>query len=969
MKSFLEYVAHDIISRHGNNLSKVAVVFPNKRASIFMNEHLAAFSEKPVWSPSYITISDLFRRHSDYTVPDQIKLICDLHKCFVECSGVDESLDHFYGWGQLMLADFDDIDKNMADANQVFANMKDIHEYDDIDYLTDEQKVILKRFFANFTDEKNTELKQRFLNIWSKFHDIYQSFNKKLKDNGYAYEGALYREVVNDESVTFDCEKYIFVGFNMIQKVEQKLFERLKKENKAEFYWDFDSYYLNGKNGNQHEAGHYINENLRRFPCSLDIDNDEIYNNFRSKKTLTFISATTEDIQARYAADWLKEDNRTGQGKKTAIVMCNEGLMQTILHSLPENCGPVNITTGYPLQQTPVASLLRLLVSLRCDGFNRGRNRFILQYVNRLLNHPYMPYLSDNYSDLLNDINNIQKVYYPSSEQLAKDECLSIVFGNPYDDCKDDMTFEMAMVQWLLRILRMLAEKTETVDEPLFKESLFRTYTLVNRLSSLIECGDLHVNYITLQSLINQLVQSTSIPFHGEPAEGIQIMGLLETRNLDFDNILLLSCNEGFMPKGVNDNSFIPYSIRKAFELTTVDNKVAIYAYYFYRLIQRAKNITIVYSNATNDGNKCEMSRFLIQLLVESGHEIVHKVFSVGLEQNKSEIKSIAKSDKIMNKLIDRFDKAKSEKITPRLTPTAINLYLRCPLRFYYNYVCDIKEPDFNDEETIDGRIFGNIFHTASQLIYMQLQDAEGWIKPTYIEKLLKSRIEIERAVDEAFSKELFNSVNGSKQEYNGLQLINREVIIIYLRRLLNNDIRLGNFKIIGLEKVVGENMEIETQKGCFTTIIGGFIDRLDMISTNEGNLIRVIDYKTGKYKLEKIADINELFLPKSISKHSDYFIQTMIYSKIVRNSKKLNPYGVPVCPSLLFIQQSIENSEDIILQLNGKRIMDIKEYETEFTERLKGVITEIFDKNIPFAPTESSERCSICPYSSICKL
>ena len=244
MKSFLEYVAHDVLEKYGHDLSRLAMVFPNKRASLFFNEHLARLAGRPVWSPAYITISDLFRSHSTLQTGDPIKLVCDLHKCFVQVTGIQESLDHFYGWGQVLLADFDDIDKNMADASKVFANLRDLHELDDVSYLTEEQKAIIRKFFGNFSDEQQSELKQRFLKLWSHFIDIYHSYNDYLEQQGLAYEGALYKKVATDETVTFEHDAYLFVGFNLIQPVEQLLFRRLKKEGKARFYWDFDHYYL-----------------------------------------------------------------------------------------------------------------------------------------------------------------------------------------------------------------------------------------------------------------------------------------------------------------------------------------------------------------------------------------------------------------------------------------------------------------------------------------------------------------------------------------------------------------------------------------------------------------------------------------------------------------------------------------------------------------------------------------------------
>ena len=300
MKTFLEYVAEDIIQKYGTNLSRTAVVFPNKRAALFLNEHLVRLAGKPIWSPAYITISELFRRHTQLITGDQIKLICDLYKTYIEVTESDETLDHFYGWGQVMLADFDDIDKNMADASKVFCNLRDLHELDDVSYLTPEQVETLKIFFSNFSEDKTTELKQRFMKMWSRFHDIYRLYNERLEAQGIAYEGALYRKVVTDENVEFDFDRYIFVGFNVLQRVEQLLFSKLQKMGKAKFYWDFDDYYLATKTGhvNPSEAGHYIKQYLPYFTNELDTSDADIYRNFRKAKKITYASATTEDVLA-----------------------------------------------------------------------------------------------------------------------------------------------------------------------------------------------------------------------------------------------------------------------------------------------------------------------------------------------------------------------------------------------------------------------------------------------------------------------------------------------------------------------------------------------------------------------------------------------------------------------------------------------------------------------------------------------
>lgn len=533
----------------------------------------------------------------------------------------------------------------MAEAEKLFANLSNIHELDDISYLTEEQKTLIKKFFSNFNVDHNSELKKRFLQLWSHFLDIYKQFNMRLEEQGLAYEGALYRKVVNDENIKFQHKKYLFVGFNMMQVVERKLCDRLMKEGKAHFYWDYDDYYMQ----NNHEAGHYIREYLKYYPNELNDmpphDLREIYHNFDNNKDITYISASTENIQARYVNQWLKEKKRYKYGKKVAIVLADEGLLQSVIHSLPTNEDikslpdysendklAYNITLGYPLQQTPFYSLLQQLIKLQGVGHPKHSNNYRLHNVLMALRHPYTRYISQNYSKLLSALDE-QKQFYPTRQFLSMDgdEGLSLLFKDLGETATEN-EYNLRLIQYLLDILKTIGVNSKEQDDPLFQESLFRTYTLLNRLQELIQTGDLAVDCITLERLIQQLIQSTSIPFHGEPAEGIQVMGVLETRNLDFEHLLVLSCNEGKLPKGVNDASFIPYSLRKAYGLTTVDNKVAIYAYYFHSLLQRSHDITLCYNNATEDGQSGEMSRFMLQLLVESHHDIER--FSLVAGQN-----------------------------------------------------------------------------------------------------------------------------------------------------------------------------------------------------------------------------------------------------------------------------------------------------------------------------------------------
>ena len=921
--SFLESVASELLTRFGTDLSRVAIVFPNKRASLFLNDHLAHLAGRPLWSPAYFTISDLFRSQSSLQVADPILLVCELHRCFTKCTGINETLDHFYGWGQLLLSDFDDVDKNMAPTERVFANVRDLHELDDVSYLTPEQLTLIRRFFSNFYAEHNSELKQRFLRLWSHIGDIYNTFNSHLSTLNLAYEGALYRQVATADTLPSDYDTYVFVGFNLLHKVEQTLIHRFEDAGRALV----------------------IQDTIEQPP-----------------RQLTYISAPTENIQARYISQWLTPE-RIADGRRTAIVLCNEGLLQAVIHCLPDEVEKVNVTTGYPLLQTPIASLVAQLLNLQINGFSERNQSFRRHWLDIVARHPYAPYLPEGYAD-------------------------------------NHITDSAALLHWLADTVRHVATSSSQLStrpegalatngtQELHTESLFRMYTLLNRMSGLADEGELTVDATTLQRLITQLVQSTSIPFHGEPAEGVQVMGVLETRNLDFDHVLLLSCNEGYMPRGVNDTSFIPYAIRKAYGLTTVDHKVAIYQHYFHRLLQRAHDVTLIYNNATTDGQRGEMSRFMLQLMADATVPITfhslcapqQKVQSSKFKAQSSKLKaqSIDKTADVISLLCTRFTSRSG------ISPTAVSSYLRCQLRFFYNYVSDLKEPDSTEEEPIDSRAFGNIYHKAAQILYNRFVDSR--VTEGMLDALLEDSSAIERAVDDAIRIEFFHitDVAAKMPRLDGLQLINREVIIKYVRLLVETDRRLAPFTILGLEKPVYMPYEFVVGDKVVRTSIGGIVDRLDCVidpSTGKER-IRVIDYKTGSRRPKAMPDVAAIFDPAQIPNHSDYYLQAFLYSHIIQSLKlkdqslkfkvqsskfKVQSSKFKVSPALLFIQHAAAEGYDPTLCLGREPVTDIAPHSEQFLTLLHQTINDIFNPDLPFTPTDDRNRCRSCPYAVLC--
>jgi len=1008
MKSFLEYVAEDIIRRFSNegnegiDLTDVAIVFPNKRASLFLNQYLyKAAGNKPVWCPRYITISELFRSQSDLTTVDPIQAVCilyDVYKGIMEKDNPNyerESLDRFWSWGQMMLADFDDLDKNMGHADLIFNNVRDLEALKGApeEYLTPEQIETLKSFFNLVSDNEGSVLKQNFEKLWNNLGNIYHGLNDELTSRGLAYEGSLYREVAERaDSLKWPYKKYLFVGFNMAQASEQKLFMSMKKQDLALFYWDYDVYY------EDKEAGHFIRkELLLKFPNELE--DNEIFCNFNRKdnetgnivkKDVTYLSASTENIQARYISDWLTEEgkNRLAKGQRTAIVLSDESLLKNVIHNLPkETSGRANITVGFPLSQSPVTSLVKNYLLLH-------RGEFDLRNVSNILRHPYADFLSKNSAELLEYLHT-NKIFFPKMEDLCgRDEILDAVF-NPYKDAEKPSN--EALMSALLKILQVIGRECEarrlanlaeedkdtgsneaTYEEQFMQESIFRMHNVINRIHDLISEG-LDVDITTLSRIIDQIIQTTTMPFHGEPAVNLQIMGVLETRNLDFDHILLLSCNEGNLPKEVSSSSLIPYIVRQAHGLTTVNHKVAIYAYYFYRLLQRCDDISIAYNSSTEDGHTGQMSRFMLQLMVENENmNLTLKNLIAKQAPELAHSHTIEKDEAIMEVLDKVFS----------LSPSIINKYLRCPLQFYYDKLAGLRESD--EEDFIDNRMFGTIFHAAAENMYDDIKRDGGEITKESIEHLLSKKGEpaVYRYVDEAFKDEFFN---GRDPHYDGLQTINREVIKRFIINLLKEDKELAPFRIVGLEQDAYEKISFKKNDGTVKTLqIGGSIDRLDCITIKEGDtekqVLRVVDYKTGRTEPKERDSIEELFMPKYVDEHATYLLQVMLYSSIVRHLKEdrmayvhgdkkkidaLNTKNLAVRPALLYIQKP-QSVKDPVIKIgkkdNATSVDDVLTYETEFRSCLNKLLAEIFDPEVPFTPTDNKKRCENCSYRNLCK-
>ena len=983
MRQFLKTVAEDLYNRVNGHFEDISVIFPNKRASLFFSEYLLAINGgKPMWSPRYMTIGELFQQNSTLTVGDSILLVSKLYKQYVRPMRADEtqeeyeksveSLDSFYYWGEMLLRDFDDIDKHLADPKQLFANIKELREMGIAkETLTKEQADSIAQFFKNFKPEDESGIKQNFLGVWERLYAIYTGFKESLRRESLAYEGMLYRDVIeHKEEISLPHEKYVFVGFNALNDVETALFDFINRQKKALFYWDYDVHYT----GNiYHEAGHFMRKNLEQFPNALG---KQHFDNMSKKKEVTIVEASSESIEARYISTWLNE-SLTENEIETAVVLCDESMLEPVLHTIPPEANgkkleSMNVTMGIPISHTPVFTLLKLIVDMHTRGWSEKHGTYTLQAVSEVLNHPYVVRCSEKSLTLRKELLE-EKRFFPPIEELSADDFLSGIFRRTTDN---KVWFEniAATVKTIADSYSATdREKMELYDK-MFCESIYKAYTQVQRIVSLVDSGELQMRQQTLGRLLVKMLSFQSLPFHGEPVIGLQVMGLLETRNLDFRNVILLGMNEGNMPKKSNENSYIPYNLRRAFGLTLSEHRDSIYAYYFYRLIQRAEKVTLVYNSAPEGKSRGECSRYILQLMGSNLYEIKHLALSSHQGNDSMKSDDITKTEDVIEALRSKFGITGKKKIW-EITPSAINSYIRCGVSFFYKYVLGIRKADELSEE-IGNNDFGNIFHAAADALYKHLSDeTNGMITKNALEYYVQNENLLYRYIDNAFSSVFFN---GGKPEYNGEQYINRGVLHHFLLRLVKMDCKFAPFLYIGGERKINMPYTIESNGHRIEIALGGTIDRIDI----KDGTINIVDYKTGRNNNDSKTSLDDIFAHETPS--SGYRLQAFLYSIILDEllngkecvgdkdfrwiDKVKTDSARKISPALLYIHDPVNSMRDnFIVDILKTPVNDITAIKSEYMTRLDAVLNEIFDIDKPFRATTDEKKCEHCDFRKIC--
>lgn len=947
VKPFLKELAERIV-REKITPGELTIIFPNRRAILYFRRYLAELIEKPVFSPQLLTIEDFMASFTSLRVPDKLELIHHLHAAYKSVVKVDEPLDKFYFWGEMLLRDFDEIDRYQVNATQLFQDLRFQKELDTtFDYLTDEQKEYLKRFWSGF-DEHLNENKKKFLHVWKDLPRVYEEYKGRLREKGIAYEGMVHRDVA--ETLATDAgritelygdRKTIFVGFNALTRAEEVVISACVMHGSAEVVWDIDEYYVNNE---WQEAGTFFRE-LQQHPVLGKTFPDDVPANFRKKKSMKVMGAAQHIAQAKFAAQVLEEELTKGmKPEETLVVLPDENLLFPVLHSVSGPVQKLNVTMGFPLSSTPLFNMFELLmqmqISTRGDSFNHRE-------VMALLGHPYS--VAAGAADALSkrkDILDNNWVWISREFLQSGPELFRTMFRG----------IEPSQVVAYLREVVLALGAIPNLSD-LDREFAFYFVKLLNRVDEVFGAepfGADESRGVALRSflrLFRQLVRSQRIPFSGEPLQGLQIMGVLETRNLDFKNVVILSLNEGAFPRFGSKGSYIPYSIRKAYGLPTTEHQDAIYAYLFYRVLQRAENVFLVYNSETDVLGQGEMSRYLQQLLFESGHEPERMVLHTPVRPRNVDPIEVVKDETVFNQLA-RYCLGQSKE----LTPTALNDYIECRLKFYFRHIARIREADEIDEE-LDNRLLGSILHRVMESFYKDLIDRKR-SKTVEVSDLDAHEERIGLILDDVF-RELYGLNKNIPVEYAGQRLVVKEVIRRFADRIIAMDREHAPFELEGIEnKDLRLNYQLKAE-GNPVVVVGGIIDRAD----SKGDMLRVIDYKTGKDRTDIKKEVTELFVRDG--KRNKAAFQVMLYALLYASNARTRNHRI--VPGLMNRLNLFDEGFRFGLKIGGKYVEDVRPFLPEFEAGLKEMLQELYDPDVPFTQTNDRTICRYCSYREVC--
>lgn len=962
--SFLQHMTRDLYSRFGEEIQHLKLVFPNRRAGLYFREHLAQQIAKPIWAPEVLSIEEFIHGHSGLRVADKISLVFRLHTHFSKIMGQEDAIDRFFYWGEMLLRDFDEIDKYLVKPEEIFVYLKEQKRIDQTfgDGLTEEQIDIIRSFWESF-GENNSKEKGSFLKIWEKLQEVYQAFVDDLNENKLAYSGMSYRKVAEDIAAigaAMEPNSYVFAGFNALTPAEEKIMRHLIQEKKALAYWDVDAYYLDHS---EQEAGLFLRE-YRKDPVFGPTFPKESPFGFgkNAKKDIQSIAVPLRIGQAKMLGQMLKEDLAHLQPARTAIILADEQMLFPVLHSLPKEIKEVNVTMGFPLKQSPLYGLLEYMLEMQQEikPLPEGGYDCPFKIIEGILLHPYLQAkFKEEGKSIYQSIKEKNSLRVSLSELAFSDTLMQAIFK------KIETTPQLGA--YLIQVLTGLFAAMEEESNGLEKDFILHFYGQINVLQEQLQGVGQEMDMKTYLRLFRQVFQQAKIPFTGEPLKGIQIMGVLETRVLDFDRIYLLGMNEEAFPPKPSLHSFIPYNLRRAYALPTFDKQDAIYAYHFYRLAAHAKDIRIFYNNSSQQQMNADLSRYVKQLAIESGLEVKEHNLQVEVNLVESGAIEVEKSPEVLQ-MFDRYlAETDAEKEKSTFTPSALNTYFRCSLQFYFRYGLRLFEEDEHNAD-LTPQVLGDLLHHAMEILYTRLGETK---KSSLVEardfELLEAGVN--KAVEAAFRK-YYRREEEKGFVFAGKNLLAKGLVIKIAKQILGYDKADAPFRIVGLEETGAQgyrmNLPIQSTKGKQYVQIKGIIDRID----EKDGVIRIIDYKTGKAE-KHVETIPSLFDPNIGKKRNSYAFQTFLYALLYYEKTQTSQ---AIQPGLYNVRELFKKEFDMHFQFKGVPegpekgpILDIHPYLPEFKSHLIQILEKIYDMETPFTQTQDRKICEYCAYAGIC--
>lgn len=947
MKIFLKDIAGDLLNTYGNDIADHCIVFPNNRSILFFRKYLSELIDKPLFMPSLQTISSLLSRQSTLKQAETVKLVYELYTVYLEAGNAKESFDEFYHWGEMLLADFNDVDKYMVNPDLLFTNLADLKEIDRKFGGLDEDIIdIIRQFWTNFEVSKMTGEKSDFLSVWETLPAIYRNYTAGLRSKGLAYEGMITREQANEvknnpDSWYGEIKVFHFVGFNALNKCEKTILDALKQAGRAKFYWDYDPSYLNIKD---HEAGYFIRQNINEFPSEKDYHPDK-----NRQSSVSVYSAPSDVAQAKLIPALIKECGTGDDPNDTAIVLADENLLLPVLNSLPETINNINVTMGFPLYHTPVYSLVHQLLKLQKN--RQGRGPDITFYYNDVINILQHQYVAFNFpADSGTVIREIKEknILRIKRESLLLNGLFELIFNDTFNM----QTYLQDILSFVAGLFEENGNRTRPSRLNLQQEYIYSLVLPLNQLSRIMEESGMELGLDLYTRLTDRIMRQVVIPFSGEPLQGLQVMGILETRSLDFKNIIFLSSNEGKIPKPPPANSYIPYNLREAFGLPTIKHSDSIYAYYFYRLLHRSEKVNFVYNNSAEGLRSGEMSRFLLQLKYDQNYNVsfLDTRFNI---LPAARVKDLIRRTAEINELI--YSLYLDENSSKYLSPSGINTWISCKMKFYYRYVADIKESEDVLEE-VDALAFGNILHYVMKEIYEPYTGKI--IERNELKKVLADDAYIREMVRKAFRKVF---MKGNPGPVRGKNLVITSIIERMTSRIIEADSDYAPFEIVSLEKFYHGSLPCVVNGVSRTLPLGGAIDRVD----RSGGLCRILDYKSGADSVE-IRSIENLFDYDSKDRNGAAF-QTLLYCELFArdsNTTVLRPSLYPV--RKIFS----EDFSDVFRIKIGPGKGDLLSYDgvrEYFLAGLGKILSDLFDPDVDIEMTDDQQKCTYCPYKQLC--